>query len=177
MNAITNANLQIAAVCTETAELAKASLALFDARNATLSYVAKPADPRCKWWCKVIPAAVALTLDLTDRTSLHALPFVKKNADLELAEGDFVLDSEELSHRKARGYKTTIAQIVRRADGTLMLAGPDNDPNGGLATPQMATKQAIKAAATRAQWAQLSQGTGDVAACLRWAKARAMGVF
>ena len=178
MNAITNANLQITAVCQETAALARESLGRLDARNATYSYVAKPADSRCKWWCKVIPAAVAATLDLTDRTSLHALEFVKKNADLELNEGDFVLDSEELHHRKSRGYRTVIGQVVRNPDGVLALHAPGWGAEGeAMRTPDMECKQAIKAAATREQWSQLSQGTGDVAACLRWAKARTMGVI
>ena len=164
---------QITAVCCETAQLAQNSLARLNA-DATLSYIAKPADSRCKWWCKMFPAAFAAGLDLSDVASIHGIAFVRKNADLELSEGDFVLDSEENSHRKARGYRVTIAQVVRSADGVLAFVGPDGA--AGFSSADMETKQAVKAKASKAQWAELAKGSGDVAACLRWAKARAMGV-
>ncbi len=125
--------------------------------NTTISYTAAPADSRCAWWSKHIPAGFAADIDLADKESLASLPFLKKNADLELEEGEAILDSEANHHRKARGY--TVQLLIAR---------------GGKLRTVKATgelKIAIKQVATPEQWAVLKQGSGDVAAVLRYLKA------
>lgn len=123
--------------------------------SQTVSYVAKPADSRCRWWSVRIPAGYTLrnTFSLDDEMSMRPLGFLKKGADLELEIGEAVIDSEAVHHAKARGYKVSIG-IVTRA-GIVWF------------WPGSATKAAIKAAATPEQWEVLKRGSGDVAACLR----------
>lgn len=123
----------------------------------TISFTATPMDARCQWWAKHIPAGFAANIDLADTASLSSLPFLRKGADLELEEGDCVLTSEALHHRKPRGY-IVLLHIVHEGDKIEI-------------RPSMELKMAIKAIATKDQWASLKNGSGDVAGVLRAAMA------
>ena len=126
----------------------------------TISYIAKPQDSRCSWWAVRIPADYQIA-DLADTYSLRPLGFLRKGADLELAEGEAVLVSEAKHHRKMRGYDVQIGVVSQ----------------GKIAwhRPNASTKAAIKAWASPEQWASLSKGSGDVAACLRLLLAMRLG--
>ena len=126
----------------------------------TISYIAKPQDSRCPWWAVRIPADYAID-DLGDTHSLRPLGFLAKGADLELAEGEAVLESEAVHHRRQRGYDV---QIGIATNGKILWHRPG-----------AATKAAIKAWASSEQWATLSKGSGDVAACLRLLMAMRQG--
>jgi hypothetical protein len=118
----------------------------------TVSYIAKPQDSRCQWWAVRIPADYQIA-DLTDTHSLRPLGFLRKGADLELAEGEAVIESEAVHHRRQRGYDVQIGIV---SDGKFTWHRPGSS-----------TKAAIKAWASPEQWQALSKGSGDVAACLR----------
>jgi len=126
----------------------------------TLSYIANPSDSRCKWWSVKIPAAFAIA-DLNDKTSLRALGFLRRGGDIELEEGDAVLDSEEMHHCKYLGYRVLIGIA---AGGELRWIRPN-----------AVIKNAIKQWATPERWERLRRGNGDVAACLRFFMAWQMG--
>jgi len=68
----------------------------------TVTYIAKPQDIRCSWWCVQIPEEQKL-----DGTRINA-PFLKRGADLELKSGDMLVDSEAHHHRKNRGYSVVL---------------------------------------------------------------------
>lgn len=119
----------------------------------TISYTAAPCDSRCSWWAVRIPAGYVQGISLNDTSSLRPLGFLKKNADLELEEGEAVLSSEAGHHRKQRGFSVCIKIAV---NGKLRRITPNGD-----------MKSRIKEAATPEQWAKLKAGSGDVAACLR----------
>lgn len=121
--------------------------------STTVSYTANPVDSRCQWWAVKIPAGFVQRIDLGDTASMRPLGFLKKGADLELEEGESVLSSEALHHRKARGFQVELRTVI---SGSLRVLRPDAD-----------MKARIKAAATPDQWAKLKAGSGDVAACLR----------
>jgi len=128
--------------------------------NKTVSYVAAPCDSRCRWWSVRIPKDYDIG-DLNDKESLRPLGFLKSGADIELDEGDAILDSEAVHHSKNRGYVVKIAFVI----------------NGELKwfSVNMAVKERMKEWATPEQWAILKDGSGDVAACLRVFMARQMG--
>jgi hypothetical protein len=125
--------------------------------DCTVSYIAKPADSRCKWWSVRIPAGYCRGIDLDNTSSLQPLGFLAKKADLELDDGEMVIDSEANHHAKARGYTV---QLLVVAGGELWGR-----------TPSVVTKNLIKQHATPEQWQKLRRGSGDVAACLRLAMA------
>jgi len=68
----------------------------------TVAYIANPQDSRCSWWCVQIPTDQRL-----DGTRIN-VPFLKRGADLELKEGDMLIDSEAHHHRKNRGYSVVL---------------------------------------------------------------------
>jgi len=68
----------------------------------TVSYIARPQDSRCSWWCVQVPEDQRL-----DGTRINA-PFLKRGADLELKSGDMLIDSEANHHRKNRGYSVVL---------------------------------------------------------------------
>ena len=125
--------------------------------DCTVSYIAKPADSRCKWWSVRIPAGYCRGIDLDNTSSLQPLGFLAKKADLELDDGEMIIDSEANHHAKPRGYTV---QLLVVAGGELWGR-----------TPSAVTKSLIKQRATPEQWQKLRRGSGDVAACLRLAMA------
>ena len=126
----------------------------------TISYIATPTDARCKWWSVFIQKTFELG-SLDDKTSTKALGYLRRGADLELEDGDAVLDSEARHHRKQRGFDVMIGIAI----------------NGALEwfEPGAEMKAKIKAWANPDQWKTLRKGSGNVAACLRLLAAHRMG--
>lgn len=126
----------------------------------TISYIARPSDSRCRWWSVRIPADYQIT-DLGDKNSLKPLGYLKRGEDLELDDGEAIVDSEARHHRKMNGFR---AQIGIVDGGDIYWYEPDAE-----------TKKAIKAWATPDQWEILKRGSGDIAGCLRFLLAYRMG--
>jgi len=126
----------------------------------TVSYVAKPKNHRCAWWSVRIPADYDI-FRLDDKQSLRPLGFLRNGDDVELEEGEAILDSEARHHRKQRGYVVRIGIVE---DGKLNWYSPGAE-----------TKSKIKEWSSPDQWATLKNGSGDVAACLRLLLAKRMG--
>lgn len=129
----------------------------------TISYIASPSsriNKRCTWWAKRIPAGFAASIKLDDKDSLHPLPWLNRNADIELEEGEAVLSSEQINAYHNRGYLTTLDLVL---DGKLYQLEYGAD-----------LKASIKSLATPEQWMELKDGSGDIVACLRYLKALAL---
>lgn len=111
----------------------------------TVSYIAKPSDSRCAWWSVQLPADI----ELNDQRI--PAPYLRKGADLELKQGDMLIDSEAMHHRKNRGYNTVLCVC---ADGEVKFI-----------KPTAAKKAFIKANGGQ----DLMHESGDVAGCVRMA--------
>jgi len=82
--------------------LAEKEVDEFIATQETITYIAKPQDSRCSWWCVQVPQKQQL-----DGTRISA-PFLKRGADLELKAGDMLINSEAIHHRKNHGYSVVL---------------------------------------------------------------------
>jgi hypothetical protein len=111
--------------------------------DETVSYIAKPTDDRCAWWSVQLPADIELS------SARIPAPYLRKGADLELREGDMIIDSEANHHRKNRGYRVALGVCV---DGEVKFLSPN------------ASKKAyIKLNGGK----DLMHESGDVAGCVR----------
>jgi hypothetical protein len=114
----------------------------------TLSYIAAPRDNRCKWWSVQLDES----LSVDHLTSRLKSDYLCKNSDLELPLHSMLLESEEIHHRKERGYRVRLG-VVLESENELKLS---------WIRPNFAIKQHIKKTDQ-----DLMLGTGDVAACVR----------
>lgn len=108
-------------------------------------------DRRCRYWAKVLRAGQALPIPSAVSAANDVTSPYLKAGDEELMLGDVLIEGEEVSHRKARGwvYRLTFVQ----ADGTAFIVRPKSE-----------VKAAMKAAGLQSH---LLAGSGDVAACVR----------
>ena len=113
--------------------------------ETTVRYTAKPSDSRCAWW------SVQLPVDIKLNDQRIPAPYLRKGADLELKQGDMLIDSEAMHHRKNRGYQTGLIVCV------------NDDVEYLLPTAQR--KAFIKANGGQ----DLMHESGDVAGCVRMA--------
>jgi hypothetical protein len=116
---------------------------------ATVTHIAKPVDSRCEWWQTILTQDCLQTKYLTERAPFK---YLKKNSDLELKEGTLLIDSEEIHHRKMRGYKVKLGMAIGETVEWLK--------------PTLAHKIYIK---NLGGYEDLLAGSGDVAAALRLA--------
>jgi hypothetical protein len=116
-----------------------------DEIQPTITYIAKPEDSRCSWWCVQVPEDQQL-----DGTRINA-SFLKRGADLELKSGDMLIDSEANHYRKNRGYR--IVLVVCGGEKVQYLR------------PTAHTKAFIKAHGGQ----DLMRESGDVNGCIRMA--------
>ena len=113
--------------------------------DKTVSYAAKPEDSRCSWWSMIIPQDQQL-----DGNRINA-PMLKRGADLELKQGDMIIDSEANHHRKNRGYTVLLGVCV---DGAVLFIKPSAE-----------IKKFIKENGGN----DLMHESGDAAGCVRMA--------
>lgn len=113
----------------------------------TLTYIAKPDDSRCKWFSAMIPTDLKPE-NLGFRVAFN---YFRRNADLELSEGDMIIDWEELHHVKKRGSVTSLGFVI---DGEI-----------DFITPTLERKQIIKKEGHK----DLMMGSGDIDGVLRMA--------
>ena len=110
----------------------------------TASYIAKPSDSRCYYWCIRVPYDVQLNGEkITD--------YIRTGSDLELKYGEMLIESESMHHRKNRGYRVRL--VVSFGDDIEYIF------------PTMSRKQFIKGNGG----ADLMKESGDVNGCIRMA--------
>lgn len=85
--------------------------------SESISIKIRPIDSRCRHWAKIIRNGTALPMpcDVEGASNVPG-PFAK-NGDEELFDGDFLIEGEEMHHRKARGwvYRLTFMHQGKRA--------------------------------------------------------------
>jgi hypothetical protein len=113
----------------------------------TITYIAKPQDKRCNWWSVQLPDS-GLELD----GERLAAPYLKNGADLELAPGQMIIDSEAMHHRRERGYRVLLIVALNSGEWRVL-------------NPTAARKAYIKAHGGR----DLMRESGDVNGCIRMA--------
>jgi len=113
--------------------------------NKTVTYIAKPSDNRCSWWCVQIPEDQEL-----DGKRINA-PYLRNGEDLELRIGDMLIDSEAFHHKKQRGFDVVLKAF-------------DSEK------PQLLHATAARKAFIKAHGGQdLMRESGDVNGCIRMA--------
>jgi hypothetical protein len=129
------------------------------------SFTAEPSDQRCRYWAKVVRAdqAIPLPSAVAGANDIPG-PYIRKGDDVEVFEGDFVLEGEEVHHRKQRGWAYTVRYLRVRKDGDL----------GVIAT--QFTFAEVKDACRAAGRKDLLGGSGDCAAMIRAIHAHRDGV-
>lgn len=121
----------------------------------SVEYIAEPRDKRCQYWAKVYRATDRLPEPGTTEGGA-SLPgkFLRKGADVELYEGDAVIEAEANHHRKLRGW---IVRCFVVRDGALVRLPTDTS-----------AKTAIKATKLDPEIKRgLLSGSGTVAAAVR----------
>jgi len=121
----------------------------------SVEYIAEPRDKRCQYWAKLYRAGDRLpeTGNVEGGASLPG-KFLRKGADVELYEGDAIIEAEANHHRKLRGWVVRCF-VVR--NGALVRLPTDTS-----------AKSAIKAANLDSEIKRgLLSGSGTVAAAVR----------
>jgi len=116
-----------------------------DIQQQSVTYIAKPSDNRCSWWCVQVPENQEL-----DGKRINA-PYLRNGEDLELRIGDMLIDSEAFHHRKQRGFDVVLKAF-------------DSEK------PQLLHATATRKAFIKAHGGQdLMRESGDVNGCIRMA--------
>jgi hypothetical protein len=110
-----------------------------------ISYVAKPSDNRCQWWSAVIPD----DLSVDQLGTKVSLTYLRRNGDYEFPVGTMLIDSEQVHHRKSRGYNVNFGLVT--STGIKWMS------------PTLAIKKMIKEEGHM----DLMAGSGDIDACWR----------
>lgn len=121
-----------------------------------------PQDARCKYIAKLVRAGQGLPTPTTvSDLGMRALGGnLARNGLEELFPGDFLFESEEMHHRRERGYRTRVVFVAD--DGELIHLEPTAEH-----------KAAMKAAGLAPD---LLAGAGPLAACVRVAHAVRLGI-
>lgn len=69
-----------------------------------MTVVLGPCDRRCRWWAKHIAASGRLPHPAEVRGACSLAQCFEKRGQFWLPPGDFVIEGEEVHHRKARGW-------------------------------------------------------------------------
>ena len=129
------------------------------------SYVCTPTDRRCKYWAKVVRADDALPLPAyVDGAGDIPGKYLRQGDEVELFPRDWLLEGEEVSHRRARGWTYTLRCLAVRAR--------DNEVGVCVIEFKGDTKDRIRAAGRK----DLLMGAGDIAAMVRHILMRREGI-
>ncbi len=127
-------------------------------------YTPIPSDARCKYWCKVIPAGANIPMPAAV-SGAGDVPgeYLRKGDEIEVFAGDWVLEGEEISHRKARGWTYSLRRVVpvgtKLTDDSLT-----TEPTVVTVYFGSNTKDALRELGNQKE---LLRGAGDVAALIR----------
>lgn len=126
--------------------------------EASHNFTVEPCDNRCRFWCKIIRAEDNLLLPMpSDVEGANDIPVsYTKKGDEEIFIGDIVIEGEENSHRKMRGWSYAIHWLD--TDGHVY----------SINNPGTEVKATLKECGIDKK---LLAGAGMVAACIRVAHA------
>lgn len=123
----------------------------------------RPQDRECRYWAKIIRANEKLPKPLEVGNSRDIPGPYLRHGEEELFDGDVLFEGEERHPTKQRGWKYTVCFIGPKSARTYI------EP-----TPAMGLKQIMK---DRGMPAELLIGSGDIAACVRFAWALRLGMM
>ena len=139
---------EVATTTREVTEVATTTREVTEVATTTIAYIARPEDERCKWWSVQLPDE---GLELTG--GRLGVPFLRSGADLELAPGQMLIDSEANHPTKDRGYHVILGVAVEGREKVAWLE------------PTASRKAFIKANGGQ----DLMHESGAVAGCVRMA--------
>jgi hypothetical protein len=120
-----------------------------------------PCDSRCRYWAKIVRAGENLPLpSAVDGAHDIPGPYLRQGDD-ELFAGDFLVEGEEVHHRKARGWTYTCCFAKGTKDGCIRF------------TYSADIKKTMKAGGLPAN---LLAGAGDLAGLVRMIHALRAGI-
>lgn len=118
---------------------------------ASVSVTIAPQDSRCRYWAKVIRADQPLPAPSAVSCANDVPGAYARRGDEELFVGDVLIEGEENSRRKARGWTYWVTFV-------------DADGKKHTVIPRSGHKAAMKAAGLAPTFLT---GSGDVSACVR----------
>lgn len=129
------------------------------------SVVCNPRNEKCRYWAKVIRAGQPIPLpeEVTGANDVPG-PYIRKGDDVEIFEGDFLLEGEENHHTKKRGWTYDLRYLTISTEGKLRVLGSSW------------TNSDVKQSCRLAGRKDLLGGSGDVAAMIREIHARRDGL-
>jgi hypothetical protein len=82
----------------------------------SVSYTPAAQDSRCRYWCKVVKSGTTLPLP-ADVRGANDVPaeYLRQGDEIELFEGDWLLEGEEVSHRRQRGWTYNLGHVEQGA--------------------------------------------------------------
>lgn len=125
----------------------------------SISVKLAPIDRRCKYWCKIVRAAVTLPLPSGVEGADNLPGAYKRGGDEELFSGDMMFEGEAMHHSKPRGWMYHLTCIYKGEKHTFK------------ASAEM--KARLKA---RGLDVNLLPGSGDLAGIVRIAHAIRAGI-
>lgn len=142
----------------------KAARAAVEKAMKSISVKIRPCDKKCRYWAKIIPANAALPLpsDAAEKGAHAIAQNYARHGLEELLEGEFLIEGEEVSSRRQRGWDYWVSWV--HADGR----------KASFINPDAQVKAALKAAGMAPE---LLKGAGHLAACIRLAHAVRLGLF
>ena len=111
----------------------------------------KPSDSRCRYWANIFRLGDSIPLPVNVQGASDLVLNFLKQGDDELFSGDFLIEGEEMHHRKYRGWCYRLTFI--NSDGELISIRPSLDH-----------KQQLK---TQGLNRELLSGSGELAAIIR----------
>lgn len=122
----------------------------------SVTYIPEPHDSRCRYWAKVLTCEDALPAP-ADVKGANDIPgeYLRQGEEIELFEGDCILEGEANHHSKPRGWTYSVGVVV----------------NGQLCWPPFknpGVKDFLRAKGDKGGL----EGAGDVAAMVRYLRAR-----
>lgn len=78
--------------------------------ETTITHIAKPEDSRCAWYQGQFKGEINIVALDGGKTEIK---YFNKGDDLELEEGDLLIDSEAIHHRQSRGYNVNLGVVTK----------------------------------------------------------------
>lgn len=78
--------------------------------TTTITHIAKPEDSRCAWFQGQFNGEINIAALDGGKTEIK---YFNKGDDLELEEGDLLIDSEAIHHRQSRGYNVNLGVVKK----------------------------------------------------------------
>ncbi len=120
-----------------------------------------PVDGRCRYWAKIVRANQSLPMPETVQGAADISGNFLRRGEEEIMTGDVLFEGEAMHHRKARGWLYTVSAVTPA--GALLVRNGD----WREFKSEMKTEGGFDP--------MLLRGSGDLAACVRFAHIARLG--